>query len=127
MKHKANCHCGVVKLEFEAPRSVEMLLCNCSICDMTGYKHINVPHENVSFISGKDQLSTYRFGSHIAKHFFCQRCGIKPLYQPRSHPDHYSINYRCVVGETLSISNIVEFDGQNWEKNVHNIRDKKPS
>ncbi len=122
MKHKARCHCGIVKLEFEAPPSVELLLCNCSVCDMSGYQHINVLHNKVTFISGEDHLTTYTFGSHIAKHMFCQDCGVKPLYQPRSHPNHYSINYRCVEKETLSISNTVEFDGRNWKKNIMSIQ-----
>lgn len=121
MRHKARCHCGAVTLEFEAPQSVDLLLCNCSVCEMSGYQHINVLHHKVTFISGEDHLTTYTFGSHIAKHMFCQSCGIKPLYQPRSHPNHYSINYRCVQGDTLSISHTVKFDGRNWEKNIKDI------
>ena len=71
MKHKASCHCKAVKLEFEAPAKVELLLCNCSICEAAGYQHINIRHENVNIICGEDQLTTYTFGSHIAKHMFC--------------------------------------------------------
>lgn len=122
MKHKASCHCGAVKIVFEAPKSLEMLLCNCSICDVLGFQHVMVPKEDVSILSGKDQITTYTFGSHIAKHMFCHICGVKPLYQPRSHPENYSINFRCIQGGTLSISNTIEFDGQNWEDNVKDIQ-----
>ena len=122
MIHKAGCHCGAVKLEFEAPKTMEMLLCNCSICDIHGFQHIQVPQEDVTFLSGKDRLTQYSFGSHIAKHTFCSICGVKPLYQPRSHPETYSINYRCIEPGTLEISTTIKFDGRNWEDNVASIR-----
>jgi len=43
-----------------------------------------------------DALTDYRFGSGAAAHLFCKVCGIKSYYQPRSHPDCYSVNLRCV-------------------------------
>ena len=124
MKHKASCHCGAVRFEFEAPKAVDVTLCNCSICRRTGYQHIFIAHKDVTFLGGEDYLKTYSFGSHTAKHTFCPTCGVKPLYQPRSHPDKYSINLRCVEAGTLSIAQTIEFDGQNWEKNISDLQDK---
>lgn len=124
MKHKAGCHCGAVRFEFEAPPRMAMTLCNCSICDKTGFQHIFVPHEDLNFLSGKELLQTYTFGSHTAKHTFCSTCGVKPLYQPRSHPDKYSVNLRCIDVGTLIISEVIEFDGQNWEENISDLQDK---
>lgn len=123
-KHTGGCHCGAVKFTFDAPAQMSMTLCNCSICDKTGFQHIFVPHKDLTFESGQDLLTTYTFGSHTAKHRFCPTCGVKPLYQPRSHPDNYSVNFRCIEAGTLTISEVIEFDGQNWEKNITDLQDK---
>ena len=124
VKHIGGCHCGAVKFTFDAPAQMSMTLCNCSICDKTGFQHVFVPHEDLIFESGQDLLTSYTFGSHTAKHTFCPACGVKPLYQPRSHPDKYSVNFRCIEAGTLTISEVIEFDGQNWEKNITDLQDK---
>ena len=126
-KHKGGCHCGAVSFEFEAPAQMSLTLCNCSICNKTGFQHVFVPHGDVTFISGKEHLTTYTFGSHTAKHTFCPSCGVKPLYQPKSHPDKYSINLRCIEPGTLTISETIEFDGQNWDKNIDDLHKKTGS
>jgi len=113
-----------VKFEFEAPAEMSLTLCNCSICNKTGFQHIFVPHADLIFLNGQVHLETYTFGSHTAKHTFCPTCGVKPLYQPRSHPDKYSVNFRCIDEGTLTISETIEFDGQNWEKNIDSLHKK---
>ena len=45
---------------------------------------------------GEDALTTYTFNTGTAKHLFCATCGIKPFYVPRSHPDGFSVNARCI-------------------------------
>jgi hypothetical protein len=56
-------------------------------------------------LEGADVLTTYTFNTGIAKHLFCRVCGIKSFYVPRSHPDSYSVNARCIdaliVDDTL--------------------------
>ncbi len=122
--HKGACHCGAVSFEFQAPRELPMTLCNCSICALTGYEHIFIKHADLKFISGKNNMTEYRFGSGQACHMFCKTCGIKPLYQPRSHPDSYSVNYRCLTSKSLTISETIPFEGRDWEKNIAGLRDK---
>ena len=124
MRHIGGCHCGAVKFAFEAPEAMPLTLCNCSICDKVGYQHIFVPHGDLTFLSGETDLRTYTFGSKTAKHTFCPTCGVKPLYQPRSHPDKYSVNLRCIHEGTLTISETIEFDGRNWEKNINSLHKK---
>jgi len=42
-------------------------------------------------------------------------CGIKSFYQPRSHPDAWSVNWHCLdEGHGLEVR-IMAFDGRNWE------------
>ena len=120
--HSASCHCGAVSIQFTAPVKVQVTRCNCSICNRTGYEHVFVPHANAT-IKGEDNLSLYTFGTGAAKHYFCRTCGIKPFYIPRSHPESYSVNLRCLDGDTLTASEVINFDGQNWENNVKALRD----
>ena len=114
---KGGCHCGNVRFTVALPDpAVTLLDCNCSICAMTGYLHLIVPDADFTLDEGKEELSLYRFGSGKAKHFFCKICGIKSFYKPRSHPDGWSVNYRCLdEGHGLEAT-IQPYDGQNWEK-----------
>jgi hypothetical protein len=61
-------------------------------------------------------LLTYTFNTGVAKHLFCARCGIKSFYIPRSHPDGYNVNARCLDPATIENMEINPVDGQNWEK-----------
>ncbi len=122
VKHKGGCHCGAVKYEVEAPEDLEVVECNCSICSKSGYLHLVVPKSRFHLISGEDNLETYTFGTHTAKHLFCKTCGIKSFYVPRSKPDGYSVNVRCLDPSTVKSIKIEQFDGQHWEENVHKIR-----
>ncbi|TNE94449.1 GFA family protein [Porticoccus sp.] len=123
MIYRGSCHCGAVSFEAEAPDSVEVEDCNCSICNKSGYLHLIVPKKNFRLLSGEEQLQTYTFNSGVAKHTFCRICGIKPFYIPRSNPDGVDINLRCLNEQAKSIT-IVEFDGQNWEQNAHTLAHK---
>ena len=97
MKVEGGCHCGAVRFEAEMPEPpVPALDCNCSVCRMTGFLHIMVPHEVFQLLSGRDALATYRFGTGTAEHLFCRHCGIKSFYQPRSHPEAWSVNANCL-------------------------------
>jgi hypothetical protein len=109
------CHCGAVRFTATMPDApVPALACNCSICSMTGFLHVMVPHERFELLSGRDALTSYRFGSGAADHLFCSNCGVKSFYQPRSHPDAWSVNVNC-LDEAPELS-VEQFDGRNWEQ-----------
>ncbi|MGH8457172.1 MAG: GFA family protein, partial [Stenotrophobium sp.] len=95
--HTGGCHCGAVRFEVRAPAQVTVQRCNCSICAMTGFEHLIVPAADFKLLSGAEQLSTYSFNTGAAKHLFCRICGIKSFYVPRSNPDGYSVNLRCLA------------------------------
>ncbi len=115
MRLTGGCHCAAVRFSFETSPYVELLDCNCSICARTGYLHLIVPHAKFTLDSGQDILSAYRFGSRAAEHLFCRICGVKSFYQPRSHPDAYSVNFRCLDTSHGLTAMITAFDGRNWE------------
>ena len=109
------CHCGAVRFSASMPDPpVPALACNCSICTMTGFLHVMVPHDRFELLTGRDSLTSYRFGSGAADHLFCSNCGVKSFYQPRSHPDAWSVNVNC-LDEAPELS-VEQFDGRNWEQ-----------
>lgn len=108
--HRGGCHCRRVRFEIDAPATIEALDCNCSICRMTGFLHLVVPASRFRLLSGDGDLTEYRFNTGTARHLFCRHCGVKSFYVPRSHPDGYSINVRCLDPETILETTIVPFD-----------------
>ncbi len=109
------CHCRAVRFEAALAANMRVQACNCSICAMTGFIHAIVPEARFRLISGEAQLTTYAFNTGLARHIFCRICGVKSFYRPRSNPDGWSVNVRCLDPvEDLSFQ-IEPFDGQNWE------------
>jgi len=98
---------------------VPALDCNCSMCRKLGFLHIMVPHESFELVTGREALSSYRFGTGTAEHLFCRRCGVKSFYQPRSHPEAWSVNGNC-LDEPLELT-IERFDGRNWDQAKANL------
>ena len=78
-----------------------------------------VRHEDFELVTGRDALTSYRFGTGAAEHLFCKRCGIKSFYQPRSHPDCWSVNANC-LDEAPELA-MEAFDGRNWERAAANL------
>ncbi|MCY4263924.1 MAG: GFA family protein [Gammaproteobacteria bacterium] len=117
------CHCGVIRFEVEAQEPLEIERCNCSICVKSGYLHLIVPKHRFRLLSGEEHIRTYTFNSQVAQHYFCQICGIKPFYIPRSNPDGVDVNLNCLDEEPKQMQ-IVDFDGQRWEQNAHKLAHK---
>ena len=113
--HGGGCHCGRVRFEVIAPKSLRVSECNCSICSKAGYLHLVVPAAQFKLLSGSDALQTYSFNTHTAKHLFCSVCGIKSFYVPRSHPDGISVNARCIDSETIEELTVTPLNGREWE------------
>ncbi len=123
MKLSGGCHCGAVRWEAEIEPPVDLLDCNCSICSKTGYLHLIVPHNRFNLLSDDDSLASYRFGTGTATHLFCRTCGIKSFYQPRSHPDCWSVNFRCLDPGCEVAHTVAQFDGRDWEGARANLGD----
>jgi hypothetical protein len=84
---------------------------------MLGYQHLIVPRSVFRIVKGEDELTTYKFNTGVAKHYFCSHCGIKSFYVPRSHPEGISVNARCLDRDTIASVTLEPFDGRNWEQN----------
>lgn len=117
---EGGCHCRDVRFRCELPDPpVAALSCNCSICSATGFLHVIVRHGDFELLSGRDALTSYRFGTGSAEHLFCKRCGIKSFYQPRSHPEAWSVNGHCL--DDPPELTIEGFDGRDWERAKANL------
>jgi hypothetical protein len=119
--HSGGCHCGRVRFEVRVPADVEVTECNCSMCSKAGYLHLIVPREQFTLLRGEDALTTYTFNTGTAKHRFCKVCGVKSFYVPRSHPDGFSVNLRCLDPGTIRNVRVVPFNGQEWEKSIGDL------
>lgn len=89
IKHTGGCHCKRVRFEVLAPAEIEVGDCNCSMCSRTGFQHLIVPKDRFKLLSG---------------------------YVPRSHPDGYSVNARCLDAGTFRITGVRLVDGLHWEQ-----------
>ena len=116
--HCGGCHCGAVRFEVDAPAAIEAWECNCSVCSLTGYQHLIVAARAFRLLTSPGALSCYTFNTGVAKHYFCARCGVKSFYVPRSHPDGYSINVRCLERGTIVSVTLKPYDGRNWEQSA---------
>ena len=110
------CHCGAVRFEVKLGDTVETRTCTCSICSMTGYEHVIVEGEAFRLLQGDEHLTRYAFNTGVASHLFCEICGVKGFYRPRSHPEGWSVNARCLDADaTITMTPGTPFDGRNWE------------
>jgi hypothetical protein len=77
--------------------------------------HWTIPPERFRLLAGADAFETYEFGTRVAKHHFCRRCGISPFRVARSDPDQIDVNARSL--EDVDLENLAtsRFDGRNWE------------
>ena len=116
VRHAGSCHCGRIRFEVLAPSDLDILDCNCSMCARSGYLHLIVAAGAFRLLSGADDLVEYRFGTGVARHRFCRHCGVKSFYVPRSHPDGYSVNARCLDPATVASMKVRPYDGRNWEQ-----------
>lgn len=117
-------HSNTAVLSVPPPdRSSASAGCSCSICTKKGFLHLIVPPSQFQLLTPATALTTYQFGTRVARHLFCSTCGIAPFYRPRSHPEDYDVNVRCLddyyaVVERVSIQS---FDGQHFEQSVASI------
>jgi hypothetical protein len=65
---------------------------------MRGAIAVSAELGGMRFIRGEDKLTSYRFNTGTAQHFFCSVCGIYTHHQRRSNQAQYGINVACLDG-----------------------------
>jgi len=115
------CHCAAVRFAVGLPDSILVHECNCSICAMTAFVHVIVPESRFRLDSGEGGLTSYSFNTHTARHLFCSKCGVKSFYRPRSNPDGWSVNLRCLDDTSGLRIDVQPFDGAHWEAHAEDL------
>jgi hypothetical protein len=118
----AACHCGTVRFRVRLTDGLRTARrCNCSYCRMRGAVAVSAELGNISFESGEEALTLYRFNTGIAEHYFCSRCGIYTHHRRRSNPNQYSVNAACLKGVSpFDFAEVPVFDG------IAHPRDRSP-
>ena len=94
-KYSGSCHCGAVRFEIVTDFP-EMTTCDCSICRRKNALMVKVHQDQFTLIAGESALSSYRFHTHTAEHYFCSTCGIYPFHRKRVTPDYFGVNVFCL-------------------------------
>jgi hypothetical protein len=68
----------------------------------------------IKFLQGEDALTSYRFHTGTAQHFFCSTCGIYTHHQRRSDTSLYAVNVACLDGMSpFDFADVPVMDGVN--------------
>ena len=87
----ASClFCDIVNNKIQSEKLIE----NDSIIATTDKSSYS--EDEIISISGEENLSTYQFGTNIAKHYFCKNCGIYTHHQRKSDPNGIGVNIGCI-------------------------------
>ncbi len=93
------CHCGTVRFEVELSEGLRSIRrCTCSYCRMRGAIAVSAALSGIRFIKGEEALTSYRFNTGAAQHYFCSKCGIYTHHQRRSNQAQYGVNVACLDG-----------------------------
>ncbi|MGR4863104.1 GFA family protein [Caulobacter sp. LARHSG274] len=96
---RGQCHCGDVRFEVTLAAGLDKIVrCTCSYCRMKGSVMVFTDLDLLKFTIGQDVLTTYRFNTLEARHYFCSRCGVHVHHQRRFDPNQFAINVACLDG-----------------------------
>jgi len=93
------CHCGAVRFEVKLTDGFKTIRrCTCTYCRMRGAVAVSAEMGGIEILEGEAVLTSYRFNTGSAQHFFCSRCGIYTHHQRRSNQHQYAVNVACLKG-----------------------------
>jgi hypothetical protein len=98
--YRGSCHCGKIRFEIDTDLD-HVRVCDCSMCRRRGALLHRVDEGSFRLLSPLSDLALYQWHTKTAKDYFCPTCGIQPFRRPRTAPDQWSINVRCLEGVDL--------------------------
>ena len=93
--YRGSCHCGRVRFEIDTDLD-HVRVCDCSMCRRRGALNHRVKPEDFRLLTPLEELAVYTFHTHTAKDYFCPVCGIQPFRRPRTAPELWTVNIRCI-------------------------------
>ena len=75
MKHKGQCHCGAIRIEFETDQPLAPRACQCGFCRRHGARTVT-DREGSAVLALGGEAIRYRFGSGTTDFLICGRCGV---------------------------------------------------
>ena len=109
------CHCGAVRFKVKLSNGFNTVRrCTCSYCRMRGAVAVSAEMGGVEFIGGEEKLTSYRFNTGTAQHFFCSICGIYTHHRRRANQAQYGVNVACLDGiSPFDFAEVPVWDGVN--------------
>ena len=113
--YEGSCHCGAIRFSYDGDEITKGLRCTCSICSRKGamMSPEAIPMENLAVEADQADISLYQFGDKIAKHYFCNKCGIYTHNEMLRMPGHMRVNLGCIENLDTSGFEVTVFDGKN--------------
>ena len=115
MNYIGSCHCGQISFSFFSLEPIDDgMRCSCSICKRKGaiMTSFTILPDHLSIVDKEHSLSVYQFGSAVAKHYFCGRCGIFTFVETRLNPNEYRVNLGCIDQLDSFALPVTLFDGE---------------
>ncbi len=112
-KYHGSCHCGAVTYEAEG-EFTEGLKCNCSHCSRKGFVLAFVDEDKFTLLSGKDNLTSYKFNKKQIDHTFCKTCGVESFARGGDGEGNFmvAINLNCLENFDVNTLKINPYDGK---------------
>ena len=94
---KGSCHCKKVTFSFISSNILEEVYkCNCTLCVKKSIIMKSIHKSAFVLESSSDFLGEYMWNKRIAKHYFCNECGVYTHHIRRRDPEQISVNLMCV-------------------------------
>ncbi len=93
--YKGSCHCGHIQFEVDLILD-HVRVCDCSICRKRGALNYRVEDDQIRVLTPLADMALYQWHTMTAKDYFCPHCGILPFRRPRTAPEVWTVNIRCL-------------------------------
>lgn len=122
--HSGSCHCGALKFEADIDVTRGTYKCNCTICVKMRLWSFEVAPENLRILAGQEFIQDYTYGAHVAHHWFCRRCGVRPFERVElAHKTYFNVSVVCLDG--LDMNELMAAP-VHYQDGLHNDWDRIP-
>lgn len=110
--YSGSCHCGKVAFTVNSDLD-EFTTCDCSLCIKKNAVMVKVHETGFVLHTDWNALGLYQWNTQVAKHYFCNTCGIYTFHRKRAAPDFYGVNVFCFDEADIDKVTIRETEGAN--------------